>query len=338
MRSRPGTIPQSARPVASRFLGRLAKCVLVLVAVWCGAAAAQFPARPVRLVVPFPAGGSADTGARILAAPLSQALGQTVVVDNRPGGDGAVAGELVAKAPPDGYTLMLGTSTGMSFLPVVRRAPPYDPQQAFTPVGLAVRFVSFLFASPELPVRTVAELIDHARAHPGQLNYGTGNATSIMLTAQLLRSTGLDLVHIPYKGDAPLVTDLVAGRVQLAFIVGGAAALGHAREGRLKVLATAVSERSPMAPEVPTLAEAGVSAVSTTSWGGVFGPARLPREVVDRLARELQSVLARTEVRDQLARQLLLASPSTPEALRDFLRQDLLDTRRLVAEAGIQPE
>jgi tripartite-type tricarboxylate transporter receptor subunit TctC len=306
-------------------------------ATFCAGAGAQYPNKPVRLVVPFPAGGAAELGARIFAQPLGQALGQPVVVEARPGGDGVIAAEAVMKSAPDGYTLLYATNTAFNWVPATRKQPPYDPVADFTPVSLVGYFGFFLFTHPSVPGNSVAELLAYARANPGKLNYGSGNSTSQLLTAQLKAFEKLDIVHIPYKGDAPLTIDLLGGRVQMAFATPGSA-LPQVKEGKLKVLAAMFPNRSPLLPGVPTAAEAGLGKLSITPWGGVFGPARMPRDVVDRLARELAGVLQRPEVREGLGKIAFDPKSSTPEELAAFLKVQIEVWRRTAEEVGIKPE
>ena len=191
---------------------------LCLVLLLVPAGHAQYPSRPVRFVVPFPPGGLADYVVRVIAQPLTQALGQQVLVDNRPGGDGAVAGTIVAKAAPDGYTIFFGTNSPLSAVPALHRQSPYDPVKDFTPVGMLGSFTFFLYVTPSVPARTLAELIAYARANPGKLNYGTGNTSAIVASAQLKLLSGIDMTHVPYKGDAAVTTDMLGGSVQLAFM------------------------------------------------------------------------------------------------------------------------
>ena len=244
----------------------------------------QYPNKPVRLIVPFPPGGAAELGARIFAQPLGQALGQPVIIETRPGADGIIASEAVKLAAPDGYTLYYGTATGMSWVPAAKKVPPYDPINDFTPVSMVGIFGFFVFSHASLPVNTIGELVAYARANPGKLNYGTGNATSILATGQFAPLEKLDMVHIPYRGDGPLSIDLVGGRVQLAIATPGTLA-PQVKEGKLRVLATLLPNRNPLLPDAPTMAEAGLAQVSITPWGGLFGPAKMPKEIVDRLAR-----------------------------------------------------
>jgi tripartite-type tricarboxylate transporter receptor subunit TctC len=306
-------------------------------AAFCAGAGAQYPNKPVRLVVPFPAGGAAELGARIFAQPLGQALGQPVIVEARPGGDGVIAADAVMKAAPDGYTLLYATNTAFNWVPATRKAPPYDPVADFTPVSLVGYFGFFLFTHPSVPATSVAELIAYARANPGKLNYGTGNSTSQLLTAQWKAFEKLDIVQVPYKGDAPLTIDLVGGRLHLAFATPGTA-LPQVKEGKLRALAAMFPNRSPLLPDVPTAAEAGLGKLSITPWGAVFGPARMPKEVVDRLARELAVVLRRPEVREGLGKIAFDPKSSTPEELAAFLKVQIEVWRRTAEEVGIKPE
>ena len=306
-------------------------------ALLAGAAAAQYPNKPIRLIVPFPPGGAAELGARIYALPLGQALGQPVVIETKPGADGAIAAEAAMKAAPDGYTLFYATNTAFSWLPAVRKNPPYDPIADFTPVSLVGQFGFFIFTHPSVPANNIAELLAYIRANPGKLNYGSGNSTSMLATAQLVQQEKLDVVHIPYKGDGPLSVDLLGGRVQFAIATPGTAA-PQVKEGRLKVLATLLPSRSPLLPEAPTLAEAGMRPLSITPWGGVFGPAHMPKEIVGRVGRELVVVLKRPEVREAFQKLAFEPRGSTPEELAAFVKEQAEVFRRVVAEVGIKPE
>jgi tripartite-type tricarboxylate transporter receptor subunit TctC len=304
---------------------------------FAGAAAAQYPNKPIRLIVPFPPGGAAELGAGIYALPLGQALGQPVVIETKPGADGAIAAEAAMKAAPDGYTLFYATNTAFSWLPAVRKNPPYDPIADFTPVSLVGQFGFFIFTHPSVPANTIGELLAYIRANPGKLNYGSGNSTSMLATAQLVQQEKLDVVHIPYKGDGPLSVDLLGGRVHFAIATPGTAA-PQVREGKLRVLATLLPSRSPLLPEAPTLAEAGMRPLSITPWGGVFGPANMPKEVVSRVGRELGVVLKRPDVREAFQKLAFEPRSSTPEELTAFVKEQGEVFRRVVAEVGIKPE
>jgi tripartite-type tricarboxylate transporter receptor subunit TctC len=295
---------------------------------------AQYPNRPIRFVVPFPPGGLADYIVRVIAQPLTQSLGQQVLVDNRPGGDGAVAGTIVAKAAPDGYTIFFGTNSPLSAVPALHRQSPYDPIKDFTPVGLIGSFTFFLFVTPSVPAKTLPDLIAYARANPGKLNYGTGNTSAIVASAQLKLLAGIDVTQVPYKGDAAVTTDMLGGSIQLAFMT-PVPGLSHVKEGRLRLLTVLLPQRSALAPDVPTIAEAGMPGVSITPWAGLFGPARLPATVVERISREMRTILTRADIRDQLARQGFETQVSTPAELDAHNRAQLQAWNRVVREAKI---
>jgi len=308
--------------------------VAALLALFAAAAQAQYPSRPVKLIVPFPPGGAAELGARIFAQPLSQALGQPILIETRPGADGIIASEAVRQAAPDGYTLYYGTATGMSWVPAAKKVPPYDPVADFTPISLVGIFGFFVFSHPSVPAANLAELIAYARANPGKLNYGSGNATAILTTAQFAAQQKLDMLHIPYKGDGPLSLDLVGGRVQLAFATPGVLA-PQVKEGKLRALATLLPSRSPLLPEAPTFAEAGVAPVTITPWGGLFGPPKMPKEIVDRVGRDLTTVLARQDVKDAFGRLAFEPRSSTPQQLSAFVLEQLEAYRRVARQVGL---
>jgi len=300
-------------------------------------AAGQFPAKPIRVVVPFPAGSSTDTVTRILANSVSQSVGQPLLVENKAGADGAIAASEVAKSPADGYTLLMATNSPMSAVPAMKKSPPYDALADFTPITDVGRYTFFIVVHPSVPATTLAELIDHARAHPAKLNYATGNTTGIVSSAFFASQAGIKLVQVPYKGEPQAVTDLVAGRVQLMFC-SSSTSMPHIREGRLRALVTTLPRRSALLPEVPTIAEAGMPQFSITSWAGLFGPAKLPREVVERLNREFVAAMARADVQAAMERQAFALSPSTPERLASFVKEQIESYRRTLEAAGVQPE
>ncbi len=313
---------------------RAARFFLVVLGIYSAAAATQYPNRPIRLIVPFPPGGAAELGARIFAQPLGQQLGQPVIIETKPGAEGIIASEAVRQAPADGYTLYYGTATGMSFAPAAKKVPPYDPVNDFTPISMVGIFGFFVFSHASLPVNTIGELVAYARANPGKLNYGTGNATSILATAQFASQQKLDVVHIPYKGDGPLSIDLVGGRVQFSIATPGTLA-PQVKEGKLRALATLLPNRNPLLPDAPTMAEAGLAPVSITPWGGLFGPAKLPKEIVDRVARELAVVLAKPEVREAFGRLAFEPRSSTPQELTAFVAEQLDAYRRVARQVGL---
>lgn len=294
----------------------------------------QYPSRPVRFIVPFPAGGTADVVGRIIAIPLTQALGQPVIIDNRPGADGVIAAEITMKAQPDGYTIFMGTNSPMSAVPSFRKKPPYDPTTHFTPIASLGRPVFFLYVHPSVPARSVDELVQYARANPGKVAYGTGNTTAIVATAQLKLLAGLDITHVPYKGDAPTTADLIGGRLQMAFM---ATVPGYqqAREGKLRILATLLTQRSTLAPDAPTMAEVGFPGVSVFPWIAVFGPANMPANLVQRLAREFNAIIGRADISEQLNKLGFVPVGSSPAELGELVKTQLDAWRRAVREAGI---
>ena len=302
-----------------------------------GSAQAQYPNKPIRMVLQFPAGGLADAVCRVLAPPMSQQLGQPVIIDNRPGADGAIAGEIVAKSAPDGYTIFFGTNSAIASVPALRKNPPYDPLTDFTPISLIGRFPFFVFVHPSLPAKNLAEFIEYARANPGKLNYGTGNTTSIIATAQIALLGKVQMQHIPYKGDAPLMLDLVSGRLHVA-IASTSPGAPLAKEGKLRVLGTLGSRRSVLFPDAPTMAESGFPQYSLVSWGAMFGPAKLPSDIVERLAREFNAAIKRPEVKDALDKYGYELQGSTSQELTAYVREQVDSWKRGVQDAGIVPD
>jgi len=298
---------------------------------------AQYPSKPIRWIVPVPAGGSSDAGARIIGAQLSQRLGQPIIVENRVGADGAIAGDAVARSPADGYTFLFSNATTLVGVPALRKNPPYDSRTAFTPVTLLGRLHFFLYTHPSVPAASLRELIEYARANPGKLNYGTGNVTAHIAMTQLMKSAGISMVHVPYKGEGASIPDFLAGRFDVSFITTGSA-INYVKDGRLRILATLGDKRSGYAPEIPTLAEAGSPGARVSGWNALLGPAKLPADVVALMSREVNAVLAMPDVRQKLALQFFDAEGSTPEALAVFVRDQLAIWSQAVKEAGIQPE
>ena len=306
--------------------------LLVCLSAW----AQPYPNKPIRLIVPFPAAGTADIAARTVAQALSQGLGQQIIVDNRGGADGAIAGAAVIGSTPDGYTLFFATSTALNAAPTLHKTPPYDPLTAFTPISLVGKFGFFLIVHQSVPAKTVPELLAYLRTNPGKVSYGTGNGTSILSTAQLAASENVDMVHIPYKGDAPASADLIAGRIQLTLATLSAGVLPQIKDGKLRVLATMLPNRSPLLPDTPTALEAGLRGLTITPWGGLFGPPGMPKEVVERLQREMQAVAARGDTREALDRIAFELQASTPDELSKLLSDQLQIWRRTVQDLGIE--
>ena len=307
------------------------------VCVFAGAAWAQpWPGKPVRILVHFPAAGATDAVARILAQPLSAALGQPVLIENKPGADGVIAGSEVLKAAPDGYTLLLASQTAMLQVPLLKKNPPWDSTKDFTPIGLVGNYVFVFVADPHLQLKSGAEFVGYAKANPGKLNFGTYSSGGQLFLNQLKQS-GLDLVQIPYKGEAPTIVDVLGGRTQLT-IATPTSALQHVRAGKLQALAVLLPTRHALLPEVPTTVEAGLPPLNVATWAALFGPAGMPRDVVARLNRELNAAIARPEIREQVDRQGFQLQSSTPEELGAYVRAQLAAWKKAFDDAGMKPE
>jgi tripartite-type tricarboxylate transporter receptor subunit TctC len=301
------------------------------------ARAQAFPSKPIKMVVPFPAGSATDTIARVIGASVASAIGQPVLVENKAGADGAIAGAEVARAAPDGYTVMMATNSPMAAAPAMKKNPPYDPLTDFTPISDIGRYTFFIVVHPSVPAKSVAELLALAKAKPGELNYATGNTTGIVSTALFNALGGIKMTHVPYKGEPQALTDLVSGRVQV-MVVSSGTSLPHIREGRLRALATTLDKRSPSLPDVPTIAEAGMPQFKLTSWAAVFGPAKMPRDAVERLNREFVAAIGRPEVQQAMEKQAFMLNGSTPEQLGTFLREQFDSYKSTMKIAGIEPD
>ena len=297
---------------------------------------AEYPDKPIKLIVPFAAGGGADSLARAVAAGMSIALKQSVVVDSKPGGDSVIGTSFVAKAPADGYTILFGSNTGMSGAPALHKGVPYDPVRDFTPISMVGMFPYFLVVNNDLPVRTLRELVDYAHAHPGQLNYASGNAMGIVATGQLVALHKLDMVHVPYKGEAPAMPDLLSNRVQFIFTTGFI--VPHVKEGRVRAIVAVLDERNDALPDVPTVAEAGFPGLSMRGWAAIFGPAGLPPAVTQKLSWAVNEALKMQIVKDQLALQGFPGKGSTPGELAAITRMQLKSWADAVKLAGVQPD
>ncbi|MBL8332942.1 MAG: tripartite tricarboxylate transporter substrate binding protein, partial [Rubrivivax sp.] len=300
------------------------------------ARAQAWPTRPVRIVLQFPPGGSTDAVARILAEPLSAALGQPVLVENRPGADGAIAGDLVARSAPDGHTFFLASNTPMMQVPLLKKTPPYDPVKSFTPVTLVGRYIYVLVTSPSLPARDVPELLAHARANPGKLGYGSYSGVTQLMHTQL-KMARAETTLVPYKGEGPTITDILGNHVQMTFAT-PASTLQHVREGKLRAMAVLLPQRWSQLPQVPTAAEAGLPPLNAGTWAALFGPARLPADVTQRMNRELGAVMARPDVREKITALGFELAGSSPDELGVFVQDQLQAWAKAFRDAGMQPE
>jgi tripartite-type tricarboxylate transporter receptor subunit TctC len=298
---------------------------------------APYPDRPLRLIVPFPPGGGNDILARAVGQRLAEALGQQIIVDNRGGAGGMLGNSLAASADPDGYTLCLGSMGGLAHNPALRPNLPYSPPRDFAGVSLLATSPFILVVNPAVPATNVKELIALARAKPGALNYGSsGSGSSLHMTGELFKhTTGVNIVHVPYKGTAPAITDLIAGQVQMVFST-MPPPLPHMKAGKLRALGVTTLTRARAAPEVPTIAEAGVSGFEVQNWQGIVAPAKTPRDVVERLHREIVKVLALPAMVEVLGAQGLDPVSNTPAQFDQLIRNEIAKWRKLVQAAGIR--
>ena len=315
---------------------RLPLAAATLLLVTQSALAQSYPSRPIRLVVPYPPGGPTDFVGRIVGQKLSHLVGQQVVVDNRPGAGTIIGSEVVARAAPDGYNLLFGTGGGTFLAPLMLPKVPYDPLRDFAPVAMLVMSPQVLVVHPSVAAHSVSELVALAKAKPGSLNFASvGTGTSPHLGGELLQSlTGTKLVHVPYKGTAPAMTDLIAGQVHLMFS-SMPTVLAHVKAGRLRLIGTGGTKRSAVIPDTPTIAES-VPGFELVTWYGIFAPAKTPAAIVERLNVEIGKVLADPESRDRLASQGLEPTPMTPAQLRQYTVQDVNRWARLIKSAGIK--
>jgi tripartite-type tricarboxylate transporter receptor subunit TctC len=330
----------------SNFAFRLAASLMlvaiptVTASLWAASAAvaADYPSRPLRLLVPFPPGGGVDLLARMLGSRLGEALRQQVVVDNRAGGGGVIATDTAAKAPADGYTMLLGFIGPLAISPTISKLP-YDPVKDFAALDPLASSYHIVVINPSLPARSVKEFIALAKRQPGKLNYASsGSGTNLHLAAELFKMVaGVNLVHVPYKGAGPAASAVLAGESHL-FFGSITSSMPFVRANRLVALAVTSPQRSPLAPEIPTLIESGVNGVNVPSWYVLVVPARTPRDVADRLRSELRKIAANAEFREQLARQAFETRNLAPNEFSGFLNAELDKWGKVVRAIGIKPD
>ncbi len=320
-----------------RFIAIGAAAGLVGTAPWAFAQDG-YPKQPIKLIVPFAAGSGTDAVARITAQMLGEALKGSVIVDNRAGASGVIAAELVAKAPPDGYTLFMTTNTTHSANPSLMKSLPYDPVKDFAPVSRMGNLPFMLVVNNDLPVKSGAELLAWGRAHPGKLTYASGNSTGIVSGATLSRMSGIPMLHVPYKSTPPAIADLIGGQVSM-MVVDLAAGLATVKAGKMRAIAVTTQERTKLFPELPPLADTPeLKGFDITSWNGVFAPAGTPRDVVLKLNKALSEMANGAVFRERVSRLGFDAFGSTPEELGAFTVSELAKWKKLIQAAGIQPE
>jgi tripartite-type tricarboxylate transporter receptor subunit TctC len=306
---------------------------------WAGAASAQtYPARVIRIIVPQSAGGSTDLVARPMAKLMGDSLGQSVIVDNRPGSGSVIGCEAVAKSPPDGYTLLM-VAASFSINPSVYKQLPFDPVRDFSPITQVSAFPNILVVQSSSPFKSVAEFIAYAKARPGELNYGSsGIGTGTHLSMEMLRyMAGLNIVHVPYKGGAPSVNALLAGQVQITLAT-ISTALPHVRSGALRALAVTTAQRWALVPELPTLAESGLAGYDYSSWVGLLAPARTPGPIVTRLWNEASKAARTPDMSKVLAQEAAEPVGNSPENFAAVIEREIATWKKVVAAAGIKAE
>jgi tripartite-type tricarboxylate transporter receptor subunit TctC len=320
--------------VGARPAARLALLLALLIS-WA-ACAQSYPSKPIRMVVAFAPGGIADFAARSISSRLADALGVPVVVENKAGAGGIIGAELVAKSPPDGYTLLV-TSISHTINPSVVKSLPFDTQRDFAPVMLIADAPNILVLHPSLPATSLAELIALARSRPGELNYASsGIGTSTHLCGELFRTmTGVELQHVPYKGGGPAVADLLGGQVQLMFAT-LPTVLEHVRAGKLRALGITGAQRFPGAPDIPTLAEAGLPGYEVSGWSGLFAPARTPRAAIDRLAAESAKILKDPALKERFFAQGAEPAVKMPDEFAAFVDAEIRKWRRVAEASGMR--
>ncbi|WP_372372467.1 Bug family tripartite tricarboxylate transporter substrate binding protein [Alcaligenes faecalis] len=302
-----------------------------------GNALAQYPDRPITLIVPFPAGSGTDAVGRIFAEEIGKRVGQTIIVENRPGANATIAANYVKRAAPDGYTLFVTTNTSHSAAPWLMKNVPYDPVKDFTPIARGGNLPFILVTNPERPYSTVEQMLQYAKDNPGQITYASGNSTGIVAGGTLDFQTGMKALHVPYKGTPQALTDLVAGQVDFMFtdVTSG---LPFINSGRIKALAVSTAKRSALLPDLPAMEEAGLSDFDITSWNGFFGPAGMDPERVQLLNRTINEVIQDDAVRQRLAQLGFDAFSGPPEEFAQFVQEQYTLWGKLITDAKLGPQ
>jgi tripartite-type tricarboxylate transporter receptor subunit TctC len=316
---------------------RLIIAGLLLAGLAAPAFAESFPTKPITIITAFGPGSASDTITRVVAQPLSIALKQSVIVEAKPGASGALSALYVARAPADGYTLLMTTNSPHSAAPYLMKSVSYDPIKDFSFVSRLGSFTLMLCVNPNVPAKSVKELIDYAKKNPGKLSYASGNSAGIVAGATLRHFAKADMLHVPYKSTPQAITDLLAGRVQMMF-VDFTTGIPHVRAGSLRALAVTRIKRSSLFPEMPTMDEAGVTGFDMDAWAGFVAPAKTPPDVVALLNREMRKIIDSPETKQQMMKVGFEAFSSSPQELEDFVKVQLGKWEKMVKDAGIQPE
>ena len=301
------------------------------------ATAQPYPSKPITIVVPFAAGSGTDSIARIIGQYLQVALNQSVVVENKVGASGVLAATYVARAAPDGYTLLMATNSTHSANPYLFKNLSYDPVKDFAPVARIGSYVFMLVVNKDIPAKTLPELVAFAKGNPGKLSFASGNTTGIVAGETLKSRAGIDVLHVPYKSTPPAINDVLGGRVSMMFI-DLAPGLEHVRAGNFRALAVTTKERSSLLPDLPSLAEAGIPGYDVTSYAALFAPAGTPKEIVDRLNAEVQKIIANPEAKSRIAVTGFDAFSGPPETLASFIQSELVNWGKLIRDAGIEQQ
>jgi len=297
----------------------------------------NYPSKPITLVAVFGPGSASDTICRVIAQPLSAALKESVIVENRPGANGALAAQYVARAAPDGYTLLMGTNSPLSAVPFMMKSVPYDAVKDFAPVTRVGSFTLMLVVHPSIPAQNMKELMAYAKANPGRLSFASANTSGIVAGETLKHWAEIDLLHVPYKSAPPALQDLIAGRVSMMF-TDLTTGLPHVQSGALRALAVTRLQRSSLFPELPTMDEAGVTGFDMDSWAGIVAPAGTPPEIVTRLNTELRKIIDSPDIKKMLGRVGFEAFSSSPKEMEDTIKVQLGKWGKMVKDAGIHPE
>lgn len=315
----------------------IASLFLLLIASLGNAQTVSFPDRPVTIVVPFPPGGGTDAGARLIAQKLSTRWGQSVIIDNKAGASGMVGSEYVSRAKPDGYTLLIGNIGTFSINPSLYKKMPYDPDKAFVPVSMIAELPYFLLVTPSLKANNVKEFIAFAKANPGAVTYASsGSGSGPHLAGEMFeKATGLDMMHVPYKGGGPAAADVMAGHVNMYFST-VLESIGSVKSGKLKALGASSLVRSPAMPELPTIAESGVSGFDAASWIGIAAPAGTPPALVDKIAADIKVVISEQDTKQTLIQQGATPMPLTPTAFKARIESDRQRYAKVIKDGNVQ--